>query len=297
MCSRFARCRLFRCAGDSLVFPNFVGIGVPRSGTTWLHALLDAHPDVAMPQRRKEIHFFDDCYERGTQWYESFFPRDSERARYKAVGEITPRYLYIQECPGRIAAMPSIQRIILLLRNPVERAFSDYILRMKLDNYRGSFEQFLIDKPRHLDRGFYTDHIKEYLKYFPFEQMAILIFERMFQDIPATRNQIADFLDINANRFPAGAGAAQVNSSALPKLRTAYSLASRTSLWLRRRDLDFIPNLFTKSLGTKRLFGRSKQSPRGPSSKTRLRLFETYANDIEALERLLGFDLDIWKIR
>ena len=60
------------------MLPNFIGIGVPRAGTTWLHELLDMHPDVAVPQRRKEVHFFDRYYDKGMAWYSSFFPPDHE---------------------------------------------------------------------------------------------------------------------------------------------------------------------------------------------------------------------------
>lgn len=49
--------------------PTVIGIGVPRGGSTWLHNLLESHPDVAMPRQRKEIHYFDHNYDRGLEWY------------------------------------------------------------------------------------------------------------------------------------------------------------------------------------------------------------------------------------
>ena len=56
-----------------MTLPTFLGIGVPRGGTTWLHTTLISHPDVYMPTRRKEVRFFDRYYERGLGWYETFF--------------------------------------------------------------------------------------------------------------------------------------------------------------------------------------------------------------------------------
>ena len=56
-----------------MTLPTFLGIGVQRAGTTWLHTLLNSHPDVYMPTHRKEIRFFDRYYERGLSWYEEFF--------------------------------------------------------------------------------------------------------------------------------------------------------------------------------------------------------------------------------
>ena len=58
------------------MLPNFLGIGVPRGGTTWLHELLSSHSEVYMPTQRKEIHYFDRFYDRGSSWYEDFFPSD-----------------------------------------------------------------------------------------------------------------------------------------------------------------------------------------------------------------------------
>ena len=73
-----------------MTLPTFLGIGVPRGGTTWLHTWLDSHPQVCMSTRRKEVRFFDRHYERGLGWYESFFCPPEERDRYSAVGEIWP---------------------------------------------------------------------------------------------------------------------------------------------------------------------------------------------------------------
>ena len=75
-----------------MTFPTFLGIGVPRSGTTWLHEILQAHPDVYVPKYRKEIHFFDENYGLGIDWYRKFFPSDMHANKYRVIGEITPFY-------------------------------------------------------------------------------------------------------------------------------------------------------------------------------------------------------------
>jgi hypothetical protein len=98
-----------------MALPTFLGIGVPRAGTTWLHGLLDSHPDVYVPSRRKEVSFFDLHYGRGVEWYKRFFPADSETARYQAIGEITPFYFYGRDCPERISRM-SVSKLLLMLR-------------------------------------------------------------------------------------------------------------------------------------------------------------------------------------
>ena len=84
--------------GLAMTLPTFLGIGVPRAGTTWLHQLLSAHPDVFLPSRRKEVRFFDRHHEEGQGWYEGFFCPPDEADRYSAIGEISPQYLYCDAC-------------------------------------------------------------------------------------------------------------------------------------------------------------------------------------------------------
>src|SRR4051812_32958483 len=106
-----------------MALPTFLGIGVPRAGTTWLHELLSSHPEVYVPVRRKELSFFNLYYDRGTRWYQKFFPSEAEADRYRALGEITPYYFYGPECPERIARL-GVGKLLLILRHPVERAWS-----------------------------------------------------------------------------------------------------------------------------------------------------------------------------
>lgn len=75
------------------MLPTFLGIGPPKAASTWLYQLLASHPDVAM-SREKEPCFFSRHHSRGLGWYEAFFPEDEEERMYRAVGEVTPEYLY-----------------------------------------------------------------------------------------------------------------------------------------------------------------------------------------------------------
>ena len=102
------------------MLPNFLCIGAQRAGTTWLYDLLASHPEVYVPSRRKEVHYFDWYYDRGLSWYTRFFPPQGEVARYRAVGEVTPDYLYDSTCPKHISeTLPSV-KLIAILCNPVD---------------------------------------------------------------------------------------------------------------------------------------------------------------------------------
>ncbi len=149
-----------------MTLPTFVGIGVPRAGTTWLHTLLSGHPDAYLPTRRKEVRFFDRHFDRGVEWYEGFFSPPEGTLGYRAIGEISPQYLYGQECPARIATVVPSAKLLVMLRHPVDRAYSQYGFLLQRRNYRGSFEEFLKTRPRALEMGYYSGHLRRYLDRF-----------------------------------------------------------------------------------------------------------------------------------
>jgi hypothetical protein len=273
--------------------PTFVGIGVPRAGTTWLYELLRSHPDIYMPSRRRELNFFDLYYDRGTSWYEKFFPPDSERGRYRALGEITPWYFYDEQCPARIARLP-VHKLLLILRNPVDRAWSWYALMLRDGHYNGSFESFLTQtRWPVVQQGSYSTYLKRYLRHFGRDQFLILVFEQAIRDVPGTKQRVATFLDVDYGRFPDSAGEAVANESYVPSSRRAYGLAIRVGRALRRWDADWLVNA-AKRMGVKKCFG-NRGRPEPMAEETRVQLRAALASDLDALEQLVGISLDIWR--
>src|SRR5437588_302768 len=114
------------------LLPDFLIIGTQRGGTTSLERYLDAHPCVGAAAN-KDLHFFDRRFHKGLAWYRGHFPTRiekyyAERLRGQAfvTGEASPSYLFHPYAPKRVAkAMPDV-KLIVLLRNPVDRAFSQY---------------------------------------------------------------------------------------------------------------------------------------------------------------------------
>ena len=98
--------------------PDFLGLGVQKGGTTTLHTLLAAHPQLMLPQK-KELHFFTHRYWRGKRWYGRQFRAATPDQK---CGEITPYYLFHSLVPERIQRCCPKVRLIVLLRDPVERA-------------------------------------------------------------------------------------------------------------------------------------------------------------------------------
>ena len=134
-----------------MTLPTFLGIGVLRGGTSWLHELLASHPETFVPMRRKKVCFFDQYYELGLHWYRMFFTDEVEAERYQYIGEITPGYLHCPRCPERIASLPSITKLILIVLNPIDRAYSHYGLVVRAWKTSESFETFFSLRPQAIE--------------------------------------------------------------------------------------------------------------------------------------------------
>jgi hypothetical protein len=200
------------------ILPSFLLIGAQRAGTTSLFYYLRRHPHVARPVT-KEIHFFDDGFWRGVDWYRSFFATSAQQrlARLRggdlAAAEATPYYLFHPAVPERVAAtIPSV-RLVALLRDPVVRAYSHYrkMRRMGPERLAGEEERLLAD-PRYrsshhrrhayVARGLYADQLERWLEHFAREQLLVLRSEDFFERPADVYAETLDFLWLRAWQPP-----------------------------------------------------------------------------------------------
>lgn len=283
-----------------MTLPDFLVVGAQRAGTTWLDARLRAHPAVYLPERRKEVHFFDRYFERGAGWYEGFFPAEEEAARYGAIGEISPAYLFEPEVPERIRRVVPDCRIVAVLRDPVDRAYSQYGLAVRDLAEDRSFEAYLRASPEAYERGCYSVQLERYLERFPRERIFVGLFEEMVEEPGGILPRLARFLEVDPAPFAkeggdGGDSRAEENrhASYRPRFPRARALARRVGGWLRRRDRDGIVEA-AKSLGVGRLFGRAGELP--PMDEgTRRELRARYEPEVRRLEALLDRDVsDVW---
>jgi hypothetical protein len=210
------------------VQPDFIIIGAHKSGTTSLYNYLIQHPGV-MAALRKEVHFFDKFYWRRGLWYRACFPTVWEKARRSRqlgytcrTGEATPYYLYHPDIPRRVKRHVPQARLIVVLRDPVERAFSHYRVNVKTGRETVSFEEALDREedrlrgeteklqrnpyyysPAHmrysyLGRGVYVDQLQNWLRFFPREQMLILNSQGLRNDTSNTFLKTLDFVGLPA---------------------------------------------------------------------------------------------------
>lgn len=276
-----------------MTLPTFLGIGVPRAGTTWLHTLLSGHPDAYLPTRRKEVRFFDRHFHRGLEWYEGFFSPPEGTDGYGAIGEISPQYLYGPECPARIASVLPSAKLLVMLRHPVDRAYSQYGFLLQRRNYRGSFEEFLSARPRAFEMGYYSTYLRRYLDRFDRRQILPVVFEQAVPGGDTVRHELAAFLGISEGGFPVSTE--RVNASTMPRYPRIANLAVKTGRRLRRRHLESVVDLGGR-LGVRRFMTSGTRVPK-LDADLKSELSTRYLGEFDALEELLVIDLSCWKDR
>ncbi len=187
----------------NLKLPSFLGIGAQKSGTSWLHAMLNNHPDIFVPQK-KEVHFFNQNYLNGVEWYSNHFMFSGSKVR----GEITPAYalLGLNELNFIKEIMPDV-KIIFLLRNPIERAWShalmEYLVIQKREFETVSDEDFIkhFNEEGSFLRGYYAKTIKNLYSVFPKGNIFIGYYESIVEDPKQLLTSIFTFLKVHPENF------------------------------------------------------------------------------------------------
>ena len=181
--------------------PDFVIIGARKCGTTFLYHLLTQHPLVERAAG-KEVHFFDRSFGEGIEWYRRCFPPPKWRdGRRSITGEATP-YLAHSPAPRRMAEVIPRARLIALLRNPVDRAHSDYQHAVRRGRETRTFAEAtnyasLDDTGSgYLSGSIYVDHLLRWSEFFSDEQILVLKSEDFFGSPVDTSKVVLDFLDL-----------------------------------------------------------------------------------------------------
>jgi len=211
--------------GPLRLTPDFIIIGAQKCGTTSLYHNLTKHPNVA-PCFVKEVHYFDVHFEKGRAWYQSHFPsRPYKYAKQAAnqpivTGESSPYYLFHPLVPQRVSELLPHVKLIAMLRNPIERAYSHYhhevrkgfetlsfqeAIEKEHERLLGEHEKLLANdgyssfNHRHfsyLARGIYVDQLANWMKWFPKDQLLIEKAEDFYRDSRSAMQRIAGFLEL-----------------------------------------------------------------------------------------------------
>jgi hypothetical protein len=212
--------------------PDFIIIGAQKAGTTSVYNYLIKHPNV-LASFRKEVCFFDYCYYKGMKWYNNHFPSKLTELFYKYIlrrrlltGEATPDYFVHPNAPKRISETLPDVKLILVLRNPIDRAYSHYNHERKGKNEELSFEEAIekeeermngeiqkISQDEHffsynlhhhgyLYKGIYEMHLSRWFDEIPRDRILIIDNQDLKDNTPQVMNTLTEFLEIPKFKLP-----------------------------------------------------------------------------------------------
>lgn len=269
--------------------PDFVVIGAQRSGTSSLAHYLSGHPEIYIAAS-KEVHFFDWEFHRGISWYERHFAS----AREPVAGEATPSYMYTPGAMERMAHHLPDARLVAILRNPIDRAYSHYWFNRSQKKERLSFadairreaERLSSGDPRsrhafsYVDRGRYIRQLRRVAELYPRSSVHVVVFEDMKADAAGAFRDLCTFLGVDADvEVPRVGG-------------TTNRYVEYHSLLLK----DLTPKLPRPVRKLAGRVNRKRTSPYEPMDEaTRNALRETFRDDNEALRRWLDRDDPLWE--
>ena len=185
---------------------DFIGIGAPKCGTTWLSAQLEAHPQIGFAPD-KEVYYFADtvarriagqelrCFDRGVAWYHEQFP--AVAGEIKCRGEFCPSYLYSEKAATRIAAYRPDIKLLLCLRPPADMIYSWYWYGRNavLASLPKSFEEMMENRFLR-DLGCFARHLMPYLDRFPAKNILVVQFDVIRRDRDRVRRGVYEFLGV-----------------------------------------------------------------------------------------------------
>ncbi|WP_224826147.1 sulfotransferase [Cognatishimia sp. MH4019] len=265
---------------------DFVIIGAAKCATTWLQRQLQSDPDVYMPD--PELHFFAREFDRGLDWYLSQFTPPNPGL---LIGEKSNSYLDVPEAAARLHAHLPQVRLIAQLRNPVDRAYSDYCMLYRRGDVSGDIGQYLdpdkASDSRFLIGGDYAAQLARYVRLFGWERLLVLDFEGVARD-PET--QIA--------RTRAHLGLAtdhvQIAETGKVKDKSDVRVPPHWRKRLGRLKPAVAPFRGTRGFAALRgLVAKPSSYPALPS-ELRAKLQSHYAPSVRALEDLTGQSFAGW---
>ena len=289
--------------------PAYIGLGAMKAGSAWLNQCLWEHPEIE-PAIRKEVNFFNsaDSFKKGVTHYRTFFQEDSD----KLFGEITPHYLFEPEVPERIYRLFPRVKLIVCLRNPVDRAWSHYKYGLATQGRVTVYKDFreAIEKDHSLiDYGRYAEQLKRYFNFFEKEQIKVFLYEDLTSNPVETVQDIYEFIGLRDTMYVPAAATARFNETGgrvvkiSNKFLWRYLLKARTVLHRAPTIEKHIKNTGIISDVKKkfRTFEGSTadtvkhKSPTAIPYEDKQYVLEKLSNDICSLEDILGRRLTTWK--
>jgi hypothetical protein len=273
-----------------MVLPNFIIAGAPKAATSTLYEYIKQHPNIYMSPV-KEPFFFDFNYEKGTKYYESFFK--GYRGE-KAIGEATVWYMSWDGVPQRMHNCVPDVKLIFVLRDPVERAFSNYLMDLCSGHYvpKQTFGYIIRNEGkingihrRIVSGGFYCRYIKRFEQYFGREKMLFILYDDLKKNIQNVEKTIYEFLGID-DSFRADKPGDKMVSQCLLNEEFLVEISNRSP------EFNY---LWAKSRHFRQFFLGSPSKSNQMHVLDRKYLFEIYSEENKKLEDYLDIDLSAWR--
>jgi hypothetical protein len=272
--------------------PDFVVAGVVKGGTTSLFYYLQPHPQVWMPPS-KELHFFSNNFNRGEQWLRAQFAGAGDG---KVVGEMTPEYAEHPLAAERMAAVIPDARLVVILRHPVERAYSHYQMQRAKFSAEQPFADIVdielaqgpgaIPEPHrpYLRGGMYHEQLQRLFAHYPRDSVLVLLMDDLEDDPATVYRQLCTHIGIDSEPLPENLGrrynrTMPVRSKLLRKAMVRFKLEKR------------LPGSIGQYLD---YFNRDKGDYERLDPAMRQRLLDYYRADTTALAAFLNRDLSAW---
>ncbi len=265
---------------------RFLGIGPQRTGSTWLFESLQGHPQIAWPQGVKETFFFDERFEKGFDWYYWHF----KDARQECLAEIGPTYFDSPQAAARIKEHVPDCKLIINVRNPIEKTFSVFRHFHSLGEVSKDFDQAVREKPRLIECGRYRKYSEMWEQHFSFESVLYLVHDDIKRDPQECLDSVCKFLGLDpwSIREPNRV----VNAGGTPMSPTLVRGLEFIARRLRALRLHQVVNL-GKAIGLKRLYRGGKDLP-GLTDSQKQMLCTEFKEDISWLEQKLSRDFSHW---
>ncbi len=259
--------------------PHFLGIGAQRAGTTWVHQCLAEHPEVYVPTE-KELHFFDSNFENGVDWYRAHFPPQFVDA-VRIAGEITPTYLGSSIAAQRIAELRPNAKLFVILRDPLDRAYSAYQLFKETRFATRSFEVACRPGSDLVRQGLYAQHLARFLALFPRERLRVWLYDDVLKQPANVLRELFEYLGVQPTFLPPSV-MVRYNRVVFPKAQRMFERLGFGPIVDRLKRTKFGAQL------------KRRHAERATPVRRDPELIAYFREDIQQLQSMIGRDLSHW---
>lgn len=265
--------------------PDFLYIGPPKSASTWLYEVMRGHPAISVPVI-KDIYYFDRYFDRGAPWYEAHFA--NAPAGTLATGEFSHDYLYCDIAAARIAeALPDV-RLMTILRQPMERALSEFRFLQRSGLVGANFETAVAGHRYDIvTKGLYGSALRPYWARFSSNRIATFVYDDLLTDAKGFANTVFAFLGVPVLTALPIAG--RVNAQSAARAPRLARLAKRGARAARDMGLSgLVGRIKRHPLALRLLYKPAPNAPVVIPRRLYDELAEVFTADLHDLETLTG---------